>query len=90
MKLYILISLQRKIYKFLVPNVTSNTLLPLVESTCKYGTILHTDKWEGYNRVSSSMCFTHRTVNHSENKNPQDEIHTQAIESLCSKFKKQI
>ena len=68
---------------FLVPNRTSNTLLLLIESTCKDGTILHTDKLKGYNRVNSSMRFIHRTVNHSENFiNPQDGIYTQAIEFL--------
>ena len=50
---------------------------------------MHTDQWKGYHRVNSSMCFTHKTVNHSENFiNPQDETHTQAIESLWGKFKR--
>ena len=45
---------------FLVPNRTSNTLLPLIESTRKDGTIVHTDKWKGYKKVNSSMRFIHR------------------------------
>ena len=41
--------------------------------------------------LNISTCFIHRTVNHSENFiNPQNEIHTQVIESLWSNFKKQI
>ena len=75
--------IHRGLHFFLVPNRTPNTLLPLIESTCKDGTIVHTDKWKGYNIVNSSMRFIHRTVNHSENFiNPQDGIHTQAIEFL--------
>ena len=76
----------------LVPNKKSNNVLPLIESTCKDKTILYTDKWKWYNRVNSFLCalFT-GTVNRSENFiNPQDGTHTQAIESLWSKFKKQI
>ena len=76
---------------FLVPNRTSNTSLPLIESTCKDGTSVHTDKQKGYNRVNSSMCFTHVIINQSENfYKPQDKIHIQDIEQLWSKFKKQI
>ena len=41
--------------------------------------------------MNSSMLFIHRMVNHSENfLNPQDGTHTQDIQSLWSKFKKQI
>ena len=41
--------------------------------------------------MNSSISFTHRTVNHSENFiNLQDGIHIQEIESLWSKFIKQI
>ena len=73
--------------------MTLNTLLPLIENTCKDGKIVHTDKWKGYNGVNSTTCFIHRTVNHSENANPQDGIHTQGIEyygvSLRNKLRTQ-
>ena len=41
----------------LLPNRTLNTLLPVIESTCKDGTIVHTYKWKGYNGVNCSMRF---------------------------------
>ncbi|XP_068219505.1 uncharacterized protein [Palaemon carinicauda] len=64
-------------------NRKSETLIPLINRYIKPGSIIYSDSWRGYNKISESG-YTHFQVNHSENfvdpNNPN--IHTQNIERL--------
>ena len=52
------------------------------------GSIIISDKWKAYNKLSS-LGYTHKTVNHSENfVDPEDpSVHTQNIERLWRDMK---
>ena len=48
-----------------VPNRTAGTLIPIIESMVRPGTIIHTDGWAAYNSLEQK--YDHRPVNHSAN-----------------------
>ncbi len=58
---------------FSVEKRDANTLLPIIEKHVRVGTMIHSDEWRAYNRLSS-LGYEHQTVNHSENfVNPENE-----------------
>ena len=46
-----------------VHNRKQDTLLPLIQKWIKPGTIIHSDCWKSYNKLSK-LGYTHVTVNH--------------------------
>ena len=49
-----------------VPQRTASTLLPIINQHVAPGTIVHTDEWSSYSRMSSlPNVASHATVNHS-------------------------
>ena len=75
-------------YMELVPDRTAQTLLPIIQAHTQSGTIVWSDEWRAYRRVSTlSTVQCHQTVNHSvEFVSPQG-VHTQAIESYWARAK---
>ena len=68
---------------FLIPvaNRSEETLLPLIQKYVAAGSIIYTDQWAAYNRLSQ-VGFQHGTVNHSLNfVDPETGVHTNKIES---------
>ena len=65
------------------------TLLPIIQAHSAPGTIIHSDEWSAYRRVSSLP--THSTVNHSLHfVDPATGTHTQNIESYWGRVKRRI
>jgi hypothetical protein len=65
-----------------------NTLNEIILNNVEIGSILATDQWAGYNRLSS-LGYVHGTVNHSENfVNPDTGVNTQQIEANWSVTKR--
>lgn len=80
-----------KVFLSIVENRKSSTLIPIIESICRPGTIIHSDQWSSYRSLSNNIRFTHHTVNHSRNfVDPIYGIHTQNIESYWNKVKLRI
>ena len=53
-------------YMEVVQNRTAAILLPIINAHVAPGTIVHTDEWSSYNRISSlPNVAAHGTVNHS-------------------------
>jgi transposase-like protein len=66
------------------------TLMPLIKKYVHPESIIHTDKWRGYNGLSS-IGFTHYSVNHSKHKvDPLTGAHTNSIEGKWSDLKTKI
>ncbi|KAG0423418.1 hypothetical protein DMUE_6148, partial [Dictyocoela muelleri] len=79
-----------KYYVKVVPDRSSNTLLPIIADVCRQGTIIWSDEWRSYRNIEN-IGFNHLTVNHSLNfVNPINGCHTQHIESLWNKLKRRI
>jgi transposase-like protein len=77
----------REICVIPVPNRTTETLLALISEYVLPGSIIITDCWASYNRLSN-YGFTHLTVNHSQNfVDPESGATTNNIESVWQKLK---
>lgn len=64
----------------------ADTLIPLVRQTCQPNTMIHSDGWAAYNRLSPE--FQHETVIHEKNfVDPDTGCHTQTIESTWKQVK---
>lgn len=65
------------------------TLLPIIEEHVAAGTIVHSDEWKAYSRVSElPHVSSHEVVNHSVNfVDPASGVHTQNIESYWNNVK---
>ena len=65
------------------------TLLPIIQAHVAPGTVVHSDQWAAYNRISSlPNVSSHSTVNHSVTfVDPATGTHTQNIESYWNRCK---
>jgi len=65
-----------------VPNRSAATLIPIIQRIVAEGSVIITDEWKSYNRLSS-LGYIHHTVNHSQNYvDPNTGYHTQGIERM--------
>lgn len=73
-----------KKYSFYLSKFRSaETLLSIIRKHIASDSIIHTDKWCGYDTLRYENSYTHRTVNHSTHfVDPQTGVHTQNIERL--------
>lgn len=75
-----------------VGNREANTLLPIIQNHVKPGTIIMSDCWSAYNKISS-LGYEHHTVNHTyhfvdpSSIDKQFKIHTNGIESIWKDVK---
>ena len=56
---------KKKIFMIPVHNHKQSTLIPLIQKWIKPGSIIHSDCWKAYNKLST-IGYTHITVNHSK------------------------
>ena len=70
-------------YMEIVTNRDAATLFPFIQAHIRPGTILWSDKWAAYNRVTRVPGVVgHQTVNHSLHfTDPATGVHTNTIES---------
>ena len=53
------------VYLEVVENRSAETLLPIISKVVKPGTIVYSDEWAGYSKISSRLGLVHKTGNHS-------------------------
>lgn len=74
---------RQKCYMQLVPDREATTLLGIIYERCEKGSIIYSDCWSSYNKISKLKEFKHQTVNRSYNfVDPQSGTCTNLIESL--------
>ena len=67
---------------FIIPDRKALTLREVIRGCCDTGSVIMTDEWSGYSKLSEDG-FIHRTVKHSKwFLNPSDGTNTQEIERL--------
>ena len=70
-----------KVFMVPVKNRKQCTLIPIIQKWIKAGSIIHSDCWKAYNKLSK-LGYTHITVNHSkEFLNAENCACTNSIES---------
>ena len=76
-------------YMEVVTTRNAATLLPIIQTHVAPGTIVHSDEWSAYRRVSHlPHVASHGTVNHSVTfVDPTTGIHTQHVESYWNRAK---
>ena len=78
-------------YMEIVPKRDAATLLPIIERIVRPGSIIHSDEWRAYSKLSSNANYVYRTVNHSKHfVDPVSGVHTQTVESYWGKHKYRI
>lgn len=66
------------------------TLMSIITSHVRPGTIIHSDEWPAYNEIAS-FDYEHGTVNHKHHFiNPYNNVHTQHVESYWNRQKLRI
>jgi transposase-like protein len=77
-----------KVITKVIKNTKASTLKPFIKSMVESGSILVTDEWNGYNKLSKN--YNHKIINHKENQFVNDGFHTNGIEGFWSLFKRGI
>jgi transposase-like protein len=76
-------------YAEVVPDRSSETMIPIIEKGVRAGTTIHTDEWKAYNPLTASEDFKHKKITHKYNfVDPITGVHTQNVESFNNKIKK--
>ena len=75
-----------KVYTKIIPDASSETLLPIIEHTVVPDSIVYSDGWKGYNALDVSD-FHHFRIDHSE-LFADDETHINGIENFWSQAKR--
>lgn len=58
---------ESKCYMTIVPDREAITLLQIIYTICRSGTIIYSDCWSSYNKICKLKNFKHQTVNHTYN-----------------------
>ena len=75
-------------YMEIVDSRDAATLFPITSNHILPGTVLWSDKWAAYNRVSTAIpgIAGHQSVNHSLHfKDPVTGVHTNTVESYWNR-----
>jgi transposase-like protein len=65
-----------------IDNRDANTILGVIRAHVLPGSIVYTDMWRGYSRVSEALGLEHHVVNHSAEFVSSDGVHTNTIEAV--------
>ncbi len=71
-----------------IPNVESNTIVPIVEKWVEKGSIMVTDEWKSYKALSQN--YFHVVVNHEQGQYVSGAFTSNGIENFWSLFKRGI
>ncbi|CEF59560.1 Transposase, ISXO2-like domain-containing protein [Strongyloides ratti] len=72
---------ERSVFAVSLEKRDSETLLDVIKKHIKPGSIIHTDRWRGYEGIKEKLGFKYYTVNHSVSfKDSETGIHTNTIE----------
>lgn len=77
-----------KVNAFVVSNVKSDTLRPIIEDKIRLGTTIMTDEWNSYARLNEN--YNHNIVQHGKGQYVKGKCHTNGLENFWSIVKRTI
>ena len=79
-----------KVYTEIVPDCSRATLQAIIRGKVKPDSVIHSDKWRGYNGLVDVGYPKHFRVDHSDNKFANGKSHINGIESFWSFAKRRL
>ena len=79
-----------KVYTEIVPDCSRATLQAIIRGKVKPDSVIHSDKWRGYNGLVDVGYPKHFRVDHSDNKFANGKSHINGIESFWSCAKRRL
>lgn len=76
-----------KVVAYQVPDVTADTLEPIIEATIEKGSVVNTDEWKSYNGLTK-LNYKHRKVYHNRGQYADGDITTNRVENYWSNVKR--
>jgi transposase-like protein len=77
----------REVRAMVIPDAKRNTLQDKILDHVGWGAHIYTDQWVGYDKLSATNLFVHKTVNHMV-EHVKGEVHTNGIENFWSLLKR--
>ena len=78
------------VYTEIVPDATKRTLQAIIRGKADIASIIHTDRWRGYDGLVDVGFDKHLRVNHGNNEFARGSIHVNGIESFWSYAKRRM
>ena len=79
-----------KVYTEIVPDCSRATLQAIIRGKVKPDSIIHSDKWRGYNGLVDAGYTKHYRVDHRDNKFTNGKSHINGIEPFWSYAKRRL
>ena len=79
-----------KVYTEIVPDCSRATLQAIIRGKVKPDSVIHSDKWRGYNGLVDVGYPKHFRVDHRDNKFTNGKSHINGIESFWSYAKRRL
>lgn len=79
-----------KVYTEIVPDATKRTLQAIIRGRADIASIIHTDRWRGYDGLVDIGFDKHLRVNHGSNEFARGSVHVNGIESFWSYAKRRL
>ena len=78
------------VYTEIVPDATKRTLQTIIRGKADIASIIHTDRWRGYDGLVDVGFDKHLRVNHGNNEFARGSVHVNGIESFWSYAKRRM
>ena len=78
------------VYTEIVPDATKRTLQAIIRGKADIASIIHTDRWRGYDGLVDVGFDKHLRVNHGHNEFARGSVHVNGIESFWSYAKRRL
>jgi len=78
------------VYTEIVPDATKRTLQAIIRGKADIASIIHTDRWRGYDGLVDVGFDKHLRVNHGNNEFARGSVHVNGIESFWSYAKRRL
>ena len=80
----------QNVYTEIVPNASKAVLQAIIRGKADIASIIHTDRWRGYDGLVDVGFDKHLRVNHGNNEFARGNVHVNGIESFWSYAKRRL